>query len=213
MIIKQIKKNKTKIVNNNKKNEENLNNPPHKKNKKFRNNINNINTMKTNEEEKIGKNTSKLELKNKEKEKNNNLSELNNNNNYIINNNITEFISKNNYNKNNNDFSRKLNDYELNTLNYQEAIKIDKRTYIELYFSLLRRRQVIIFTFYTYNDYNLKIIKISLFIFSFASYYSVNALFFTDSTMHKILEDQGDFNFIYQLPQILYSSLICSTII
>ena len=26
--------------------------------------------------------------------------------------------------------------------------------------------------------------------------------------MHKIYEDEGDFNFIYQLPQILYSSLI-----
>ena len=26
--------------------------------------------------------------------------------------------------------------------------------------------------------------------------------------MHKILEDGGDFNFIYQLPQIIYSSII-----
>ena len=30
--------------------------------------------------------------------------------------------------------------------------------------------------------------------------------------MHKIYQDQGDFNFVYQLPQILYSSLICSII-
>ena len=27
--------------------------------------------------------------------------------------------------------------------------------------------------------------------------------FFSDDTMHKIYEDQGNFNFIYQLPQIL----------
>ena len=26
--------------------------------------------------------------------------------------------------------------------------------------------------------------------------------------MHKIYEDQGNFNFIYQLPQILYSTII-----
>ena len=26
--------------------------------------------------------------------------------------------------------------------------------------------------------------------------------------MHKILEDEGSFNFIYQFPQIVYSSLI-----
>ena len=30
--------------------------------------------------------------------------------------------------------------------------------------------------------------------------------------MHKIYEDQGSFNFIYQLPQIAYSSLISSVI-
>ena len=47
-----------------------------------------------------------------------------------------------------------------------------------------------------------------MFIFSFSIYFTVNALFFSDSTMHQIYEDSGDFNFIYQIPQILYSSLI-----
>ena len=36
----------------------------------------------------------------------------------------------------------------------------------------------------------------------------MNALFFNDDTMHKICEDGGDFNFIYQLPQIVYSTFI-----
>ena len=40
--------------------------------------------------------------------------------------------------------------------------------------------------------------------------YTINALFFNDETMHKIYIDQGSFNFIYQLPQIIYSSLISS---
>ena len=40
----------------------------------------------------------------------------------------------------------------------------------------------------------------------------MNALFFNDSTMHKILEDNGKFNFIYQIRQIIYSSLICNII-
>ena len=35
-----------------------------------------------------------------------------------------------------------------------------------------------------------------------------NALFFTDKTIHKIYQDKGEFNFLYQLPQILYSTLI-----
>ena len=41
---------------------------------------------------------------------------------------------------------------------------------------------------------------------------TINALFFTDSTMHKIYIDKGEYNFIYQLPQILYSTIISSLI-
>ena len=104
------------------------------------------------------------------------------------------------------------NDYELNNLSYEEALKIDKRTYFQYYFSLLKQKHVLIFTFYTYNDYNSRIIKICLFFFSFALYYTVNALFFNYTTMHKIYEDQGAFNFIFQLPQILYSTIISSVI-
>ena len=37
---------------------------------------------------------------------------------------------------------------------------------------------------------------------------NLNALFFNDNTMHKIYEDKGKFQFIYQLPQIIYSSII-----
>ena len=56
----------------------------------------------------------------------------------------------------------KYNDYELNNLEYNKAIELDKRSYLEYYFSLLKRKQLILFTFYTNDDYNSKIIKISL---------------------------------------------------
>ena len=101
-----------------------------------------------------------------------------------------------------------LNDYELNSLSYKEAVKYDHRTYWEYYFSLIRTKQLIVFTFYTYSDYNSKLIKIFLFFIGFALFYVVNALFFNDSTMHQIYEDQGVFNFIYHIPQILYSTII-----
>ena len=74
------------------------------------------------------------------------------------------------------------------------------------------KKHLLIFTFYTSSDYNSKLIKIILFFFSFTLFYTVNALFFTDSTMHKIYIDQGRFNFIYQIAQIIYSTVI-STII
>ena len=105
-----------------------------------------------------------------------------------------------------------LNDQELNTLDYKKALLIDKRTYLQYYISQIKRKQKLIFTFFTKDDYNSRTIKICLFFFSFALFYTVNALFFSDSTMHKIYEDNGKFNFIYQIPQILYSTLISSTI-
>ena len=62
------------------------------------------------------------------------------------------------------------------------------------------------------SDYNSQIIKIDLFFVNFTVYYTINALFFSDSTLHKINQDDGDYNFIYQLPQIIYSSLISGII-
>ena len=52
--------------------------------------------------------------------------------------------------------------------------------------------------------------KIELFLISFSLYFTVNALFFTDKTMHKIYKDKGIYNFIYQIPKIIYSTLISS---
>ena len=61
-------------------------------------------------------------------------------------------------------------------------------------------------------DYNLKIVKIDLFIFRLIFSLTANALFFNDSTMHKIYTAQGKFDLEYQIPQIVYSTLIVSGI-
>ena len=50
------------------------------------------------------------------------------------------------------------------------------------------------------------------FFFNFASFFFVNALFFTDEAMCKINMDRGTFNFLYNLPQIIYSSIISTVI-
>ena len=105
------------------------------------------------------------------------------------------------------------NDQELNSLKYKEAITNDKRTYVQYYLSLLRASHLLIFSFYQNDrDYNSRIIKIFLFFFFFCVHFTVNALFFNDSTMHKIYIDEGSFNFIYQIPQIIYSALISGVI-
>ena len=123
-------------------------------------------------------------------------------------------ITDNYYNENqNNNISQKFTDYELNSMIYKKALINDKRTYVLYYFSLLRTKHLIIFCFYPINDYNSKVIKVILFFFSFALYYIINALFFNDSTMHKIYENFGIYNIIYQINKISYSLIISSAII
>ena len=100
------------------------------------------------------------------------------------------------------------NAFELNSLEYEEGRKLDHRNFIEYYISLLKYNHPFMFSFSPFNDYNSKIIKIFLFFFCFSLDLTVNALFFTDDTMHKIYQDKGKFNFLYQIPQILYSTLI-----
>ena len=99
------------------------------------------------------------------------------------------------------------NDKELNELDYKLALKHDKRKMINIYFSFLKTDHILI-KILNSKDYNSRFIKIFLFFYNFSLSYTVNALFFNEDTIHQILEDEGNYNFIYQLPQILYSSII-----
>ena len=110
-------------------------------------------------------------------------------------------------NKNNN-----YNDSEMNSLNYDDAKKLDKRNYCQYYMSLLRTNHILIFSFCQNKDYNSKIIKIYIFFLTFTINYLISAMFYSDDTMHKIYEDKGNFDFTYQLPQMFYSFII-STIL
>ena len=122
-------------------------------------------------------------------------------------------LNNNNRNKNKNKLNLdNLNDQELNNLEYEQALKIDKRTYLQYYWSLLKKKHLLLFTFYPINDYNLVSIKICLFLLSFSLYFTINGFFFNDDTMHKIYIDNGSFNIIYQIPTILYSSIISAVI-
>ena len=64
------------------------------------------------------------------------------------------------------------------------------------------------FTFCNNNDYNSKIIKIDSFFIEFVIFFSVNTLFYSDSTMQNISATKGSFDIEYQIPKLVYSSLI-----
>ena len=126
----------------------------------------------------------------------------------------TKFKKQSKYELNGKKLFNKLSyiDDELNDLEYKDAIKVDKRTYCQYYISLLKTKHLFIFSFITSGDYNSKIIKIYLFFYTFLIEYTISAMFYTDSTMHEIYEEEGSFDIIYQLPQIIYSSLITNSI-
>ena len=98
--------------------------------------------------------------------------------------------------------------YELNNLSYQEALLIDKRDFIQYYFSLIRIKHPLLFSFIPLNDYNNLIIKMNLFILNFAICSAINALFFTKSTIHKIYKDKGKYDFGFFIGKIIISFLI-----
>ena len=108
----------------------------------------------------------------------------------------------------------KYKDNELNSLKYELALIYDKRTCSQYYLSLVRTKHLLIFSFYIYNsDYNSKVIKMFLFFFTFSINLTINAFFFDDDNMHKIYKEEGSYNFIYQLPPIIYSTLITSILL
>ena len=93
-------------------------------------------------------------------------------------------------------------------MDYENAIINDKRDYLQYYWSLLKKKHLIILTFVSNDDYNVFILKFSLFILSLALFFFINTLFFKDETLHNIFSQQGKYNLIYQIPQVLYSTLI-----
>ena len=134
----------------------------------------------------------------------------NNNHNLFLNhNNKNSIILDNKINeKQENNNNKPETDYEFNWLSYEEALRYDKRSSCEYYGSLLKSKQLFIFTFCSFEDYNSGFIKKFMFFLSFAIHYTVNALFFDEKNMHQIYEDEGKYNFKYQIPYIIISAII-----
>ena len=103
-------------------------------------------------------------------------------------------------------------DYELNELEYEKAKKLDKRSLCQTYYATLKREHLIFFTFFNCEDYNLLAVKVSRCIFLVVSDMALNSFFFSDDSMHKLFLTYGKYDFIQQIPQIIYSIIISQII-
>ena len=136
---------------------------------------------------------------------NNNINSFSNNKSKATNNN------KNNFLKRKKIVSYNFNDFELNNMDYKEAILYDKRTCIGYYISLLKFKHPLLFGFCPIKDYNSIIVKSCIFFLSFSILYAINFLFINEKTIHKIYEE-GKYNIFYFIPQITISFAITNII-
>ena len=98
--------------------------------------------------------------------------------------------------KNNKSIIIIYNDYELNTMDYKDALSNDKRTCCEYYFALNKSKNEVLFFFSPRKDYNSLIIKSCIFSLSFSAFYLINFAFFNDEILNQIYE-QGENIMLY----------------
>ena len=107
-----------------------------------------------------------------------------------------------------NDDGKDLTDYELNDLEYDEALELDKRNFLNIYWYLLKREHIVLFTFINRNDYNLFSIKLSKLFLAICSDMAFNVFFFSDESMHNIYASGGDNGWADQFAQMVYATFI-----
>ena len=94
----------------------------------------------------------------------------------------------------------------------KETKNQNKKTFFEIYWPILRRKHIILFTFFARKDYNIVYIKFERFIFSIATCIALNIFFFSDDSMHKIYINYGKYNFLQHVSQIIYSTIVSQVI-
>ena len=98
--------------------------------------------------------------------------------------------------------------FELNNLDYIPACEIDQRSFCRTYWSVLLREHITLITFVACNDYNLFYVKVDRFIIQFCTNMAMNGLFFSDESMHNLYVNNGEYDFVQQIPQMAYTIII-----
>jgi hypothetical protein len=103
-------------------------------------------------------------------------------------------------------------DNELNNLLYYDAITLDKRSFIQIFFSLIKTKHLFAFAFGCKNDFNPRTMKISFMLSIFAIFLAFNTIFVTDSSLHELFISNGKISIISDISKIALSAIISGTI-
>ena len=101
-----------------------------------------------------------------------------------------------------------LDDYELNHLEYENAIDLDNRGFLKVYWSIIKRDELFLFTFVSCKDYNLFYIKIEKFFFVIMTIMALNGFLYSDKTVHNLYLNGVKYNFNQHLLPISLSIVI-----
>ena len=103
-------------------------------------------------------------------------------------------------------------DNELNFMTYFDALIKDRRTFLQIYFSLIKTKNIIIFAFGCKNDFNPRTMKICFVFYIFSIFLVSNTLFITDTTLHDLFMSNGKSEIISDIQKIVYIIIISGTI-
>ena len=101
-------------------------------------------------------------------------------------------------------------DSEMNHIEYKYASDYDERMFFQIYASILKEQNNIIFPFSLCgNDYNIPILKFSFLIIQLILYLTISTLFFGDDAIDNILEKNNKFDVGYMIKPMIFVFLIC----
>ena len=141
-----------------------------------------------------------------------------------LNNKISKIFSENNFKSKKNDSKRYLKNQRykkyfeeyfstpIEEMDYDDAIKKDKRKFHEFFLDNLKDKQIILNTFISYEPFKPRPIKIILFCLSLFLYFVIIALFINDDYISKVYylkEKENFFGFIPRtFDRIVYTTFI-----
>ena len=145
------------------------------------------------------------------------ISPLNNINSVIYNKNEHNISQKNetfnceilNYNNNNDDTIDKK---EYNVIPYTQALRIDKRTYFQMFLSVLAHEIKIVDIFYYKNPFSHLSIILSIYIFELCLDLTLNCLLYTDDVVSEKYNNNGSIRFFTSLSLSFMSNIFSSII-
>ena len=98
-------------------------------------------------------------------------------------------------------------------MEYDDAIKKDKRGFISYFFDTLKEKQSIAYTFIASDPINTRSIKLILFLLNITLYFVVNGLFFSEAFISELYytneDDENFFSFIPRtIDKVIYTALV-----